>query len=58
MDGGRLDLSRLAAAARDLGAALVLDATQSIGAAPFDVAAVQPDFLAAGAYKWLLGPYY
>ncbi len=57
MDGGWLDLPRLAAAARDLGAALVLDATQSIGAAPFDVAAVRPDFLMAGAYKWLLGPY-
>lgn len=57
LDGGALDLPRLAAAARELGAALVLDLTQSLGAVPFDLAAVQPDFLIAGTYKWLLGPY-
>jgi len=57
LDGGALDLPRLAAAARDVGAALVLDLTQSLGAVPFDLAAVRPDFLIAGTYKWLLGPY-
>lgn len=56
-DGGALDLVSVGAACRAVGAALVIDATQFIGAAPFDVAAVQPDFLVCSAYKWLLCPY-
>lgn len=56
-DGGLLDLVTLGAACRRVGAALVVDATQWAGAAPFDVAAVRPDFLAASGYKWLLCPY-
>jgi selenocysteine lyase/cysteine desulfurase len=35
----------------------VVDGIQSLGAHPFDVAEVGPDFLVASAYKWLLGPY-
>ncbi len=57
MDGAMIDLEAVGAAARRVGAALVLDLTQSLGALPFDLAAVQPDFIAAAAYKWLLGPY-
>ncbi len=56
-DGGLLDLGRVGHAARARGAALVVDATQSLGALPFDVRTVQPDFLVAAGYKWLLGPY-
>jgi selenocysteine lyase/cysteine desulfurase len=56
-DGALLDLARIGARLREVGAALVVDATQSVGALPFDVAAVQPDFLVAATYKWLLGPY-
>jgi len=56
-DGGLLDLVRISEAAKAQGAALVIDATQSLGALPFDVAQVQPDFVAVAAYKWLLGPY-
>ncbi|MGA9641817.1 MAG: aminotransferase class V-fold PLP-dependent enzyme [Terriglobales bacterium] len=55
--GGRLDLVRIGQACRHLGAALVLDLTQSLGALPFNVHDVQPDFAAAASYKWLLGPY-
>ena len=55
--GGLLDLVRIGAACREIGAALVLDLTQSLGALPFDAAAVQPDFAIAASYKWLLGPY-
>src|SRR5271165_69529 len=55
--GGRLDLVRIGEACRKLGAALVLDLTQSLGALPFDAAKVQPDFAVAACYKWLLGPY-
>jgi selenocysteine lyase/cysteine desulfurase len=56
-DGGLVDLVAVGARAREVGAALVVDATQSLGALPFDVAAIQPDFLVAAGYKWLLGPY-
>ncbi len=55
--GGRLDLVPIGQACRQLGAALVLDLTQSLGALPFSVLDVQPDFAVAGSYKWLLGPY-
>jgi selenocysteine lyase/cysteine desulfurase len=56
-DGSHVDLVRVGRRAREVGAALVVDAIQSLGALPFDVAEVRPDFLVAGAYKWLLGPY-
>ena len=55
--GGRLDLVSIGGACRSIGAALVLDLTQSLGALPFDVNEVQPDFAVAANYKWLLGPY-
>jgi selenocysteine lyase/cysteine desulfurase len=55
--GARLDLVRIGDACRKLGAALVLDLTQSLGALPFSVRDVQPDFAVAANYKWLLGPY-
>ena len=56
-DGGLLDLAAISDAARRQGAALVLDLTQSLGALPFDMKAIQPDFAVAAAYKWMLGPY-
>ena len=56
-DGGLVDLARVGERARAVGAALVVDGTQSIGAMPFDVGRVQPDFLIAAVYKWLLAPY-
>jgi selenocysteine lyase/cysteine desulfurase len=55
--GGKLDLVRIGKACRELGAALALDLTQSLGALPFSVREVQPDFAVAACYKWLLGPY-
>jgi selenocysteine lyase/cysteine desulfurase len=57
IDGGVLDLAAIGARAREHDAALVLDLTQSLGAAPFDAQAVDPDFAVAATYKWLLGPY-
>ncbi len=56
-DGTRFDLERIGQRAREVGAALVVDGTQSIGAMPFDVARVRPDLLVCAGYKWLLGPY-
>ena len=55
--GGRLDLVCIGEACRKLGAAVVLDLTQSLGALPFSARDVQPDFAVAASYKWLLGPY-
>jgi selenocysteine lyase/cysteine desulfurase len=56
-DGGLIDLARIGERARAVGAALVVDGAQSVGAHPFSVAEIQPDFLVAVTYKWLLGPY-
>jgi selenocysteine lyase/cysteine desulfurase len=56
-DGALLDLVRIGARAREIGAALVVDASQSFGVMPLDLEAVRPDFLIAVGYKWLLGPY-
>ncbi|MGH7501181.1 MAG: aminotransferase class V-fold PLP-dependent enzyme [Longimicrobiales bacterium] len=56
-DGTRFDLERIAAAARKAGAVLVIDATQSLGAMPFDFAAIRPNAVLCAGYKWLLGPY-
>ena len=56
-DGALIDLSRVAARLREVGAALVVDATQSLGAMSFAMSEVRPDFLVAATYKWLLGPY-
>lgn len=56
-DGGLLDLARIRRALDQVGAALALDVTQSLGALPLDLAAIDPDFMVAACYKWLLGPY-
>ena len=56
-DGARLDLSRIVRKCRENGAALVLDLTQSAGALSFDASEIEPDFMVAAGYKWLLGPY-
>ena len=56
-DGTRLDLDAIGARVRDVGAALVVDGTQSVGALPFDVQRFRPDALVCATYKWLLGPY-
>ncbi len=56
-DGTIFDLVAIGRRAREVGAALVIDGTQSVGALPFDVSEIQPDALIVAAYKWLLGPY-
>ena len=55
--GALIDLVAVRAACDRVGAALVLDLTQSAGAMEIDFAAVRPDFAVAATYKWLLGPY-
>ena len=56
-DGSLYDLPALRARTNDVGAWLILDGTQSVGAYPIDVATLRPDALVAAGYKWLLGPY-
>jgi selenocysteine lyase/cysteine desulfurase len=56
-DGSLINLALVGNRAREVGAALVVDTTQSLGAYPLDLGAVRPDFLVAATYKWLLGPY-
>ncbi|MEM6647335.1 MAG: aminotransferase class V-fold PLP-dependent enzyme [Bacteroidota bacterium] len=56
-DGTRFDLEAIGQRAREVGAAFVVDGTQSVGALPFDVASIRPDALVCAAYKWLFGPY-
>lgn len=56
-DGTLFDLVAIRKRTDEVGAWLVIDGTQSVGAMPFDVEAVRPDALIAGGYKWLMGPY-
>jgi selenocysteine lyase/cysteine desulfurase len=56
-DGSLVDLARIGERVREVEGALVVDGIQSLGALPFDVSDVRPDFLIAASYKWLLGPY-
>ena len=56
-DGTKFDLEAVGKRAREVGAALVIDGTQSVGALPFDISKVKPDALICAGYKWLMGPY-
>lgn len=56
-DGTLIDLVAVGRRCREYNAALVVDGTQSLGAMPFSVQDVQPDFLVTTCHKWLLGPY-
>ncbi len=55
--GTMFDLEAVARRCRSVGAALILDTTQSTGALPLDLAAIDPDYMVAACYKWLFGPY-
>jgi selenocysteine lyase/cysteine desulfurase len=56
-EGCLIDVAAISAAARRQGARVLLDATQTIGVVPFDVAALDPDFVTFVCYKWLCGPH-
>lgn len=55
--GVQFDLKAISSKAKEFQAALVIDATQSLGTLPINVQDIQPDFLITAAYKCLLGPY-
>jgi selenocysteine lyase/cysteine desulfurase len=54
--GQRHDLAALGSFCREREILLVVDAIQSFGAVPIDVAAMKIDYLSAGGQKWLLSP--
>ncbi|MCP4624266.1 MAG: aminotransferase class V-fold PLP-dependent enzyme [bacterium] len=56
-DGTLVDLEKIGEKCRAVQAALVIDGIQSIGAMPFSIDRIQPDFVAAASHKWLLGAY-
>ncbi|NND62465.1 MAG: aminotransferase class V-fold PLP-dependent enzyme [Flavobacteriaceae bacterium] len=56
-DGTIFDLIAIRKKCDDVGAYLIIDGTQSVGALPFSVAQIKPDALICGGYKWLMGPY-
>jgi len=56
-DGTRFDLEAIRKRTKDVGALLIIDGTQSVGAMSFDVEKIKPDALVCAGYKWLLGPY-
>ncbi|MFT8245537.1 aminotransferase class V-fold PLP-dependent enzyme [Roseomonas sp. BN140053] len=51
----RADLARLAAHGRQQGSLVAVDAVQGTGIVPLDVQALELDFVAASALKWLCG---
>ena len=55
--GQRYDLNRLADAARRAGAFFLVDASQSLGCVPFNLAETPVDAVVATSYKWLCGPF-
>lgn len=56
-DGALIDIDVIAARVRELGCRFAIDASQSCGALPISIERLQPDFLVAVGYKWLLGPF-
>ena len=56
-DGTLFDLKKIRDRSYDVGAFLVIDGTQSIGALPFSVQEIKPDALVCAGYKWLMGAY-
>lgn len=55
--GCRLPVETVTKIAHDVGARVLVDAVQAVGARPVDVEAWGADFVAAAGHKWLLGPW-
>jgi selenocysteine lyase/cysteine desulfurase len=57
MNGTKFDLQRIGARCREVGAKLIVDGSQSVGALPINVREANIDALICAGYKWLMGPY-
>ena len=54
--GLRVDLERLGNACKERRVLFCVDAIQSLGVIPMDVAQIHADFVVADGHKWMLGP--
>ena len=57
VNGQRYDLNLFSNAAHEVGALLIVDATQSMGVFPLDVQNMNIDALVSSGYKWLRGSF-
>ena len=55
--GTLFDLIAIRKKTAEVGALLIIDGTQSIGALPLSIEKIQPDALICAGYKWLMGPF-
>ena len=55
--GMKFDLERIGNKCKEVGAILIVDGTQSVGALPLDIQKLNIDVLVCATYKWLFGPY-
>ncbi|MEM7087342.1 MAG: aminotransferase class V-fold PLP-dependent enzyme [Bacteroidota bacterium] len=56
-DGTKFDLKAIRSRTNEVGAYLIIDGTQSVGAMPFSAEEIKPDALICAGYKWLMGAY-
>lgn len=56
-DGTLFDLKAIREKSKLYNAALIIDASQFIGAAPFSVKEIQPEAVITVGYKWMMGAY-
>jgi selenocysteine lyase/cysteine desulfurase len=56
-NGACIDLVAISKACHEVQCILVIDATQTLAAMPLSIEEINPDFLVAAGYKWLLCPY-
>ncbi len=57
VDGTWFDLEAVRNRTNEVGAMLVIDGSQFIGAMPFDLNIIRPDALITVGYKWMFGAY-
>ena len=57
MNGTMFGLEKIGARCREVGAKLIVDGSQSVGALTIDAKACKIDALICASYKWLMGPY-
>jgi selenocysteine lyase/cysteine desulfurase len=56
-NGAYIDVVQIRQRCTEIGAVLIVDATQTLGAMPLSMDELKPDFLVVAGYKWLLCPY-
>lgn len=52
-----IDVGKICRRSHELGISVVLDLSQTLGACPVDIKALDPDFVITAGYKWLFCPY-